>query len=119
MLGIIANIVLYAYTILKFWDDFLETLDLNHKFIYILKIVLRFILFTSYIVIGISFNDVSIAFNLLGNIFSVILGFIFPTMIYYGFFSWKLKKSKKYKIFGAMSIGILGGVSGCVMTLKG
>ena len=55
---------------------------------------MRLSLIVIIIILATALNNVSEAFNLLGDIFEVILGFVLPTVIYYNFFYWKLTKSK-------------------------
>ena len=80
--------------------------------------MVRFALFMMLALFAINFPDFGGILNLMGCIFSVILGFIFPYLLFNAYF--KNKVSVKVRVFNTLilSLGVLGGILGIFATVR-
>ena len=71
------------------------------------------------IIFALLFPNIVSVISILGCFFTVLLGFVFPGMMYLEVFQTDLSLSRKIFAILVMSFGILGGINGLYSTLSG
>ncbi|KAL4453200.1 hypothetical protein ABPG74_015431 [Tetrahymena malaccensis] len=117
-LALLGSFLLFAFPMFKRFDQLCDHFIENNPIKFVSRSSFRLFFYAIIMTLAISWPKILDVLNLLGSIFSVTLGFVFPITLYQVFFKGKIPLYTQIINFSILTLGIVGGASGVYSTIS-